>query len=80
MKTISEITHHISPMTIIDDEGNLIYWEHLDDYWEKREYDPNGNVIYYESSTRYWWRCQRDSNGTRTYFEDSTGYVEGDRE
>ena len=31
-------------------DGNVIYFEDSDGYWEKREYDKNGNEVYYESS------------------------------
>jgi hypothetical protein len=30
--------------------GALIYYEHSDGYWDKREYDSEGYRIYYEDS------------------------------
>ena len=33
---------------IYNENGNLLYFENNDGYWEKYEYDDNGNRIYYE--------------------------------
>ena len=30
--------------------GDEIYYEDSDDYWEKREYNSNGDILYYENS------------------------------
>ena len=38
------------PFRIKDDNGNDIYYENSDGYWNKSKYDEKGNVIYYESS------------------------------
>ncbi|MBC8147222.1 MAG: hypothetical protein H8E98_04480 [Bacteroidetes bacterium] len=38
------------PIYLYDKNGNQIYFENSDGYWEKREYDSNGNKIYYENS------------------------------
>ena len=35
---------------IYNENGNLLYFENNDGYWEKYEYDDNGNRIYYEDS------------------------------
>ena len=37
-------------LEIKDKNGNLIYWENLNGFWSKREYDSQGNEIYYEDS------------------------------
>lgn len=50
------------PFTIKNENGNIIYYEGSNGYWEKREFDLNGNRIYYE-----------DSNGI---FEDNRPKVE----
>jgi hypothetical protein len=39
---------------IYDENGNIIYYEDTNGYWEKREYDDNGNEIYFENSDGYW--------------------------
>jgi hypothetical protein len=38
------------PFVIKDKDGNEIYWETSDGYWNKREYDANGKQIYSENS------------------------------
>ncbi|MBC8147049.1 MAG: hypothetical protein H8E98_03590 [Bacteroidetes bacterium] len=38
------------PIYLYDKNGNQIYFENSDGYWEKREYDSNGNKIYFENS------------------------------
>ena len=35
---------------IYNENGNIIYTEHSDGKWEKREYNENGNETYYENS------------------------------
>ena len=37
-------------LEIKDRNGALLYYEHSDGYWEKREYDSEGNQIYFENS------------------------------
>ena len=37
-------------LDIRDKNGNLIYREFSNGYWEKCEYDSKGNEIYYENS------------------------------
>jgi len=37
-------------LEIKDKNGNLLYYEHYDGYWRKREYDSKGNEIYTEDS------------------------------
>ena len=37
-------------LQIKDKNGALLYQEHSDGYWDKREYNSQGNEIYFESS------------------------------
>ena len=37
-------------LEIRNKNGNLLYYEHYDGYWRKREYNSDGNVIYDEDS------------------------------
>jgi hypothetical protein len=37
-------------LEIKDKNGNLLYYEHYDGYWRKREYNSDDNVIYDEDS------------------------------
>jgi hypothetical protein len=62
------------PFEIKDSDGNQIYWENSNGYWEKREYDSEGNRIYYEDSNGYWSKHEYDSNGKEIYYENSDGY------
>ena len=54
--------------------GNVIYYEDSDGFWEKKEYDSNNNKIYYENSNGYWWKREYDSNNNQIYREDSDGF------
>ncbi len=38
------------PIQLYDGNGNIIYFENSDGYWEKWEHDSNGNLIYSEDS------------------------------
>jgi hypothetical protein len=62
------------PFEIKDSDGNQIYWENSNGYWEKREYDSEGNRIYYEDSNGYWSKHEYDPNGNVIYYENFTGY------
>ena len=59
---------------LYDKNGNLIYREYSDGYWEKSEYDDNGKRIYSENSNGYWINQEYDSNGNEIYHGDSNGY------
>jgi hypothetical protein len=67
------------PFFIKDKNGNRIYFEASNGYWEKYEYDQNGNQIYYEDSIGYWSKRQYDQNGNRIYFENSYGNITDNR-
>ncbi len=62
------------PFTIKNQNGNIIYWEDSEGFWEKREYDAQGNQIYYENSEGYWVEQEYNSNGNQIYYENSHGY------
>ena len=64
------------PFRIKDSNGNRIYWEDQDGYWEKSEFDSNGKEIYYEDSNGYWSKSEYDSNGNTIYYENSIGTIE----
>ena len=64
------------PFEIKDKNGNQIYIEYSNGYWDKYEYDQNGKQIYYENSSGYWRKWEYDQNGNKIYFENSTGYWE----
>jgi hypothetical protein len=66
------------PFIIKDKNGNRIYFEASNGYWEKCQYDQNGKligkVIYFETSNGYWSKYQYNQNGKEIYFENSDGY------
>jgi hypothetical protein len=59
--------------------GDEIYYEDSDDYWEKREYNSNGDILYYENSRGYWSKSEYGTNGNETYYENSDGEIEDRR-
>lgn len=59
------------PFEIKDSNGELIYYESSNGYWEKRKYDSNGKLIYHEDSTGYWEKREYDTNGNLIYCENS---------
>ncbi|MDB4343541.1 hypothetical protein OAA15_00810 [bacterium] len=79
MKTIAQLLKHDfkkGSLSLYDSNGKLIYYEHSDGYWEKKEFDSNGNKIYFENSDGTWIKREYDSNGNRIYFENSNGHRE----
>lgn len=80
MKTIAQqLNIKEFPFIIKDNNGNEIYYETSNGYWEKWEYDSNGNEIYYETSKGYWEKREYDPNGKCIYYEDSRGYIKDNR-
>jgi hypothetical protein len=62
------------PFQIKDSNGNEIYYESLNGYWSKSEFNSKGNLIYSESSKGHWIKREYDSKGNCIYFENSNGY------
>ena len=62
------------PYREFDKNGNKIYYEDSEGYWEKREYDSNNNQISFKTSDGYWSKYEYDSNNNRIHYEDSYGY------
>jgi len=58
---------------IYDKNGNLLYHEEYNGYWDKKEYDENGNMIYNESSLGYWTKNEYNKNNHKIYSEYSNG-------
>jgi len=71
-----EITNYkidnFNNLIFYDDNGNRIYSEELDGYWQKYEYDTDGNRIYSEDSDGEWVKWEYDANGNNnvTYSEN----------
>jgi hypothetical protein len=80
MKTIAQqLNIKEFPFTIKDKSGKVIYYEHSDGYWWKREYDSNGNKIYHEAYTGHWWKKEYDSNGNKICSTGSNGEIVDNR-
>jgi len=60
---------------IYNQNGNRIYSEYSNGFWEKFEYDENGNRIYSEYSDGYWLKIEYDENGREIYRENSKGKI-----
>ena len=56
---------------IINENGNVIYFENYNGEWEKYKYDEYGNKIYYEDSDGYWIKSEYDERGKEIYSENS---------
>lgn len=66
-------------LTIQDNNGNVIYLEYYNGFWERREYDSQGNQTYYENSDVFWTKREYDSEGNTIYHENSNGVIEDNR-
>ena len=62
------------PLEIKDNNGNQIYLEDSDGYWDKCEHNAKGNQIYYEDSNGYWAKREYDDQGNEIRYETSHGY------
>ena len=79
MKKLSETYKELGiafdfPIEIKDADGNSTYYERIDGYWRRSEYDEKGNETYFENMSGHWSRYEYDENGKATYYEDSDGY------
>ena len=61
----------INNREIINEIGEVIYYENSDGEWYKKEYDDNGNEIYYENSNGYWFK--KEFNGNIVFYINSLG-------
>ena len=82
MKKLSETYKEIGiafsfPIRINDDNGNLTYFEDLNGYWCKKEFDKSSNCTYRDNSAPCWDKWEYDENGNETYYEDSNGTKKG---
>ena len=64
------------PFTVEDKDGNRVYWEDSDGWWEKREFDDANDLVYSEDSDGVFEKHRYDDYGNQIYFERSTGYWE----
>lgn len=54
MKLIANILHPVVfPLRIYDSKGNEIYYEGINGWWAKAQFNSNNNRIYYEDFQGY---------------------------
>ena len=58
-----------------NEQGQLIYREWLNGFWEKREYDEKGNITYRENSYGYWDKYKYDETSKVIYHENGKSGV-----
>lgn len=61
---------------VFDDNGNLIYLEDDEGYWEMWDYDERGNDTYYRNSHGYWEKFRYDKQGNIIYYKSSNEIFE----
>jgi hypothetical protein len=59
------------PFVIKDKNNNQIYFESLNGYWFKKEYDDRGNEIHFENSDGFWAKNEYDDKGNIVYYKNS---------
>ena len=60
-------------LEIKNKNGKRIYFEDLDGFWSKHEYDSKNNQIYFENSKGFWEKTEYDSQGCLIYLQNSSG-------
>lgn len=63
------------PLEVHDGNGNVIYKEYSDGYWEMWEYDDKGNKIYFENTYGYWHMKEYNDKGEVIYYDNSLGEI-----
>lgn len=61
------------PFRIKDKNGNEIYFEDHNGYWNKKEINSHSNLTYYVNSFDQWVKWEYDSGENIIYCEDSSG-------
>ena len=67
------------PFKIKDKEGRTIYYENVNNEWEREEYDSYGNQKYFENSDGYSVEWEYDSDGNEIYYKNSLGDLRDNR-
>ena len=67
------------PFEIWDENGNLIYMEWDNSYWERWERNDKGDTIYFEDSNSFWARLEYGEQGNTIYYETSNGLIKDNR-
>jgi hypothetical protein len=63
------------PFHIKNSDGELIYFENSDNYWERYVRDDKNRVLYHEKSNGYKEHYNRDSEGNILFYLNSNGMI-----
>jgi len=62
------------PIQIKNAVGKETYFENINGYWHKSEYDSAGRLTCFKNGDGFWRIIKYNSAGKETYREDSNGY------
>ena len=60
---------------IFGKNNNEIYYENVNGFWLKREFDESGNEIHFETSYGFWSKREYDDQNNEIYYENSNGLI-----
>ncbi|MDB4343517.1 hypothetical protein OAA15_00690 [bacterium] len=63
-----------------DAVGNVVYFEMVNGFWYKWEYDNKRNKTRHEDKNGFWWVAEYNEYNHQVYYEDIHGCVIGFRE
>jgi hypothetical protein len=66
-------------LEIYGKNGNLIYHEYSNGFWQKYEHDFQCRLIYTEDCSGFWEKSEYDSESNRIYYENRNGVITDNR-
>jgi hypothetical protein len=66
-------------LKINDWNGNNIYFEASNGFWEKREWDSQGRLIYTEDCSGFWEKFEYDDENNCIFYENRNGVIIDER-
>ena len=66
-------------LRINDKNGNSIYFEASNGFWEKREWDSQGRLIYTEDCSGFWEKFEYNSESNCIYYKNRNGVIKDNR-
>jgi len=66
-------------LIINDKNGNSIYFEASNGFWEKREWDSQGRLIYTEDCSGFWEKFEYNSESNCIYYKNRNGVIKDNR-
>jgi len=64
---------------INDKNGNSIYFEASNGFWEKREWDSQGRLIYTEDCSGFWEKFEYNFESNCIYYKNRNGVIKDNR-